>query len=191
MADPALFRLLARAGCVAVDFGLDSAAPAVMRALHKGFTQEDVLRSAAACREAGIDFCHSLIFGGPGETLETLRETIAVVRACRPTAVTPMTGLRIYPGTDLARQARAEGLVTTDDDLFVPRFYFGGWDPAELIATVQREVGRSMNWFFPAAKDWRASRTYRLLTALQPKRPLWRNIPPDNLPGFLDRALRP
>lgn len=191
MADPALFGLLAKAGCEAVDFGVDSAAPALLRSMQKGFTQEDILRSAEACREAGIDFCHSLIFGGPGETLETLRETIAVVRACRPTAVTPMTGLRIYPGTDLERIARAEGRIATDDDLFEPRFHFGGWEPAELIATVQREVGRSMNWFFPAAKDWRASRIYRLLTALQPKRPLWRNIPPDNLPGFLDRALRP
>jgi radical SAM superfamily enzyme YgiQ (UPF0313 family) len=191
MADPNLFGLLAKAGCEAIDFGVDSAAPALLRSMQKGFTQEDILRSSEACQRAGIDFCHSLIFGGPGETLATLRETIALVRECRPTAVTPMTGLRIYPGTDLERRARAEGLLAPDDDLFEPRFHFGGWDPDELIATVHREAGRSMNWFFPAAKDWRASRIYRLLTALQPKRPMWRNIPGDNLPWFLERALRP
>ena len=191
MSDLGLFKLLARAGCDAIDFGIDSAAPAVMKGLQKGFTQDDIVRASAACREAGIDFCHSLIFGAPGETLETIRETIRVVRECRPTAVAPMTGLRIYPGTDLEARAKAEGIVATDDDLFEPRFHFGGWNPDELIATVHREVGRSMNWFFPAAKDWRASRIYRFLTAIQPKRPLWRNSPGDHLPGFLEKALRP
>jgi radical SAM superfamily enzyme YgiQ (UPF0313 family) len=185
VSDPALFDLLARAGCVGVEFGTDTGSPTTIRSLRKGFSADDVLRASVACRKAGIDACHSLIFGAPGETRETIRETVRLIRECRPFAVLPMIGLRIYPGTGLAEQVRAEGIVGPEESFLHPRFYFAGWDPDELVRTVREEVGNAPNWFFPAEKEWMASIGYRIATTINRKRPMWRNLPGEELPWFL------
>jgi radical SAM superfamily enzyme YgiQ (UPF0313 family) len=112
MRDPALFGLLAEAGCVAVDFGTDSASDAVLARLGKSFTVEELRAASAACRRAGIDFCHSLLFGGPGETPETVDETVRVMDEIAPKAVVAMVAVRIYPGTELARAASDRGAGT-------------------------------------------------------------------------------
>jgi radical SAM superfamily enzyme YgiQ (UPF0313 family) len=187
MRDRSLFALAAKAGCVAIDFGTDTGSEAVLRAMGKGFRAKDVLESSLACREARIDVCHSLIFGGPGETRETIQETVDLMRECRPTAVIPMTALRIYPDTPLAERAKAEGLIAVDDSLFEPRFYFGGWDPEELQRAVREISGAPFHWFFPSARNWHAFLPYRILCAFQRKRPLWRNFPPEEATQFVKK----
>jgi len=181
MGDRSLFALAARAGCVAIDFGTDSGSGAVLRNMGKGFHAKDVLESSQACRSVGIDICHSLIFGGPGETRETIRETVELMEACHPTAVIPMTALRVYPDTPLAARVKAEGLIEAADPLFEPRFYFGGWDPEELRRAVREISGAPIHWFFPAARNWQTFLPYRFLCAFQRKRPLWRNFPPEHM----------
>ena len=66
VSDPDVFRLLAAAGCTSVDFGIDTAAEEVLPGFGKSFTIEDIRESTAAAKAAGIDVCHSLLFGGPG-----------------------------------------------------------------------------------------------------------------------------
>jgi len=59
-------RLLKRAGLYALELGTDAADDATLAALGKGFTFEDVLRSAQACAEEGLLAAHYVMFGGPG-----------------------------------------------------------------------------------------------------------------------------
>jgi hypothetical protein len=46
-------------------------------------------------------------------------------------------GIRIYPGTDLAATAVAEGVIAPDDDLLQPTFYMAAalkdWLPARIV----------------------------------------------------------
>lgn len=63
--DYSLFGLLKKSGGIAMDFGTDSDSAAMLQSLRKSFTLDDVWRTSEACRETGIDFCHSLLFGGP------------------------------------------------------------------------------------------------------------------------------
>ena len=123
---PDVFRLLAAAGCTSVDFGIDTAAEAVLPGFGKSFTIDDLRESTAAAKAAGMDVCHSLLFGGPGETPETVAETVRVTDEVAPTAVVAMVGLRIYPETALARLARDEGLIGERQPLLEPRFYAAG-----------------------------------------------------------------
>ena len=64
--------LMMEAGCQSVDFGTDAAAAATLRGFRKSFTVEDILAASAVCRERGLPFCHSLVFGGEGETWDTV-----------------------------------------------------------------------------------------------------------------------
>jgi radical SAM superfamily enzyme YgiQ (UPF0313 family) len=182
VSDPDVFRLLRAAGCTSVDFGIDSAAEALLPGLGKSFTIADLRAATAAAKAAGLDVCHSLLFGGPGETSETVQETVRVADETAPTAVVAMVGLRIYPGTTLARLARVGGLIGERQPLLEPRFYAAGRladDPevAWLPRQVREAAEGRRSWFLPGARDWSAAWGPRLLRRLGKPGPLWRNFP--------------
>jgi len=149
---PELADLMLEAGCQSVDFGTDAAADATLRGFRKSFNVADIRAASAVCRERALPFCHSLVFGGEGETWDTVAETIAVMDACRPTAVTAMCGVRVYPETPLARTLLARGEVASVEALYEPYFHFA---PAvreglsEVVAAAARERG---NWLLPGQK---------------------------------------
>jgi radical SAM superfamily enzyme YgiQ (UPF0313 family) len=149
---PELADLMLEAGCQSVDFGTDAAAAATLRGFRKSFNVADILAASAVCRERALPFCHSLVFGGEGETWETVVETIETMDACRPTAVTAMCGVRVYPETPLARTLLARGEAPGVEALYEPYFYFA---PAvreglsEIVAAAARERG---NWLLPGQK---------------------------------------
>ena len=176
VSDPYLFGLLARAGCVSVEFGTDSGSDTVLSSLGKGFSADDVREASDACRKARIDFCHYLLFGGPGETRETVEETVRLMDLAAPNAVVAMTGLRIYPRTNLHRIAVQEGILQPDDSLLGPRHYFPRGDPSWLLAKVGEIAGRRRNWFLPGRRDWSRAMAPRLLRLIHPVRPLWRTF---------------
>ena len=72
---------------------------------------------------AGIRRNGFLLLGGPGETKETVEESLAFAEALHLDGLKITVGLRIYPGTVLHSVAVAEGVVKLDDDLLWPRFY--------------------------------------------------------------------
>lgn len=170
------FRLLAKAGCRAVDFGTDTASEPMLRSLRKGFTVDDLRRASAACREAGIDFCHSLLFGGPGECAATVEETLRCMDEVNPKAVIAMTGIRVYPGTAIARAAAEAGLISPEDDLLEPRFYFDGED--EVLDAITAHAAARRNWFLPGDRDWSSALGPRLLRLVHRSGPLWTALRP-------------
>jgi radical SAM superfamily enzyme YgiQ (UPF0313 family) len=139
-----------RAGCRGVEFGVDSGSAAVLRALDKPFPAEEIRAAADACRAAELPAAYYLVFGSPGETPETVRETFRVFEEVRPQAVLAFLGVRIYPQTPLHRMALAEGLVAPDDDLLAPRFYLSpALDRQALVATVGAEARGRPRWVVP------------------------------------------
>lgn len=103
----------------------ESAADGVLAGLNKDYDKAEVLRAAAAVRASGMPAVWYFMFGGPGETPETLQETLAFIRAEVPRdhAVVCARAVRIYRGTGLERIARQEGLLSGGADLLAPVFY--------------------------------------------------------------------
>lgn len=166
--------LMMAAGCQSVDFGTDAASPATLRALRKSFNTDDILEASAICRTRGLPFCHSLVFGGDGETWETIAETIAVMDACRPTAVMAMCGVRVYPETPLAATLLARGDVPSPEALHAPFFWFAPAvreGLAESIAEVARTRG---NWLLPGRKVNDEEALAAMLRGRGVKGDLWR-----------------
>jgi len=116
--DAELVRLLAQAGCRHVSLGFESGSPEILRAMNKRYTPEEVRRASRMLADAGIKQMGFLLLGGPGETRETVEESIAFAESLPIETVKATVGIRIYPGTALARLA-----VAADDDLLQPRFY--------------------------------------------------------------------
>jgi radical SAM superfamily enzyme YgiQ (UPF0313 family) len=71
----------------------------------------------------GIRRLGFLLLGGPGETKESVDESLTFARSLGLETLKVSVGIRLYPHTPLARQAVEEGVVSPEDDLLVPRFY--------------------------------------------------------------------
>ena len=122
-----LFTLMKRAGFNSMMITPEAANDRMLRHLQKGFSMEHVRRTAQLARKSGIRSIWFFMLGGPGETRDTVEETLSFVErelgwnGCLSIF---MTGIRILPGTDLARSAIAEGYLKPDADLAQPAFYF-------------------------------------------------------------------
>lgn len=75
---------LKTAGCTEVWMGVESGSQTVLNAMDKGLSVESVISARQRLKEARIRACYFLQFGYPGEGLDELRETIALVRETRP-----------------------------------------------------------------------------------------------------------
>jgi radical SAM superfamily enzyme YgiQ (UPF0313 family) len=147
--DDELCALMARSGCRAIEFGTDSGSPAMMASLKKEFDVADLRRASALCHRHGLKFCHSLIFGGPGETEQTVAETIALMDELQPTAVIALTGIRVLPGTGMVEIALRDGQIDADDNLLYPKFYISPALEDRLIERIERYARGHSNWIVP------------------------------------------
>ena len=80
-------------------------------------TQTPLLR-AQGIRRTGF-----LLLGGPGETRQSVEESLSFADSLDFDSLKITTGIRIYPHTALAEHARGEGVIKARDDLLFPRFY--------------------------------------------------------------------
>lgn len=143
-------RAMKRAGCQGVEFGADTASPSMLRTLGKPFHQEEIRTAARACWVAGLPAASYLIFGGPGETAESVAETLALFDEIEPQAVLAFLGIRIYPNTPLHGVAVSDGVVAAGDDLLIPRFFISPKIEADALqVTIRSHAEARPNWVVP------------------------------------------
>jgi radical SAM superfamily enzyme YgiQ (UPF0313 family) len=143
--DDPLLTAMERAGFVGMGITLESASDPVLRGLKKGFTAREVHHAAEVVRRHRIPCAWIFLLGGPGETEETVKETLRFAgKHIRPRDVAFFnTGIRIYPGTELESIARRQGVLSrAPEDMLSPVFYVS---PDVDAAWVDRELKKSMN----------------------------------------------
>ena len=119
--------LMYRAGCREVHYGIESGNPEVLERIDKHITLEQVREAIAWTNEAGITVKGYFMLGLPGDTEETMQQTIAL--ACDLDLDQAMFSLTTpFPGTRLwdelvARQPDAE--FNSD---FTQAFYYCNYD---------------------------------------------------------------
>ena len=121
--DGELAQAMAAAGCVSVSLGFEAGDDRMLRAYRKRFDTAEVRRVSAVLAEHGIRRFGFLLLGGPGETRDTVSASLDFVESLALDMLRVTVGVRIYPGTELARIAVEQGVVSPDDDLLRPRFY--------------------------------------------------------------------
>jgi len=83
--DEDLLSLMAASGCRSVLLGVESGVQELVDATGKALDLVEVRRGVEFCRRAGIDTIASFIIGLPGETRETIEQTIEFALALDPT----------------------------------------------------------------------------------------------------------
>jgi radical SAM superfamily enzyme YgiQ (UPF0313 family) len=136
--DRELVELMAQVGCREISLGFESGSGRMLRSLNKQFTPEEVRTISRMFADAGIFRRGFLLLGGPGETKDSVDESLAFSDSLNLDALKITVGLRIYPETPLAATALAEGVIQPDDDLLWPRFYLAArladWLPERIAA---------------------------------------------------------
>jgi hypothetical protein len=92
----------------------------------------------------------------------------------QPTAVIGMTGIRIFPGTDLHRQAIAEGVVSVSDSLLEPVFYLAPAVRDSLCDLVTAEALQRTNWVVPGLEINISDAMLEMLRHFPVRGPLWK-----------------
>jgi radical SAM superfamily enzyme YgiQ (UPF0313 family) len=164
------------AGCDAVEFGTDSGSALMLKNMRKSFGVEDLRRASKLCRELGMDFAHYMLFGGPGETRETILESFALMDELEPTAVIAMTGIRIYPHTALHRTAIDEGLIRESTSLLEPVFYISPQIRDFFADLIISEAMKRKNWIAPGLEVNASSAMLDAIRLFKVKGPLWKLI---------------
>ena len=99
---PEILTKMKKAGCEIVTFGIESGCQHILNAINKNTSVEKNERGIRMVKNAGLSVVTSVIIGFPGETLETMKETLSFIHRLKPDdayvcIATP------YPGTDLYR----------------------------------------------------------------------------------------
>jgi hypothetical protein len=179
--DEELVELMRRGGFQEVDLGAESLCDDVLRGLGKNFRKEDVFRAARLLHQAGIPLKWDLLFGGPKESPETLRETFAALRsAAAPWDLVDVgVGLRIYNRSPLARRLQVNDPHCTADNFF----QLVAWAPEaaelnELKRLIKRESLQNDNWFLYHEDEntppWLLKIGALLIRFFAPRQPMWR-----------------
>jgi anaerobic magnesium-protoporphyrin IX monomethyl ester cyclase len=111
--DAFLLGAMKRAGCVQVEYGLESGSRRVLRRLGKTVTPGTSLRQVRATKEAGLRVAAYYLLGTPGETAADLSLTASLARKARAD-LNLFYLLSPFPGTELYRQLTADGLLDPD-----------------------------------------------------------------------------
>jgi radical SAM superfamily enzyme YgiQ (UPF0313 family) len=112
--DEPLLKKLREAGCRMICFGLESGNQKVLDLAHKRATPEKARRAVDLCKEVGISPLGSFILGLPGETRETMEETISFAQSLGIPYGFHL--LSPFPGTKVRERASEYGLKILTDD---------------------------------------------------------------------------
>lgn len=82
--DETVIDMMAEAGCEGVFLGIESGSDAMLERMNKTARRVDYLRAIPAFNRAGISTYASLIVGFPGETADTIQETIDLIETTEP-----------------------------------------------------------------------------------------------------------
>lgn len=137
--DDGLLKAMEHAGFVGMGVTAESASDAVLAGLGKGYSAGRVREAAGAVARHKLPCMWMFMCGGPGETVETLRETLEFAKTCiRPTDVAFFqVGVRIYPGTTLETLACEQGVLKPDANLLEPLAYVS---PRISLDVLRREL---------------------------------------------------
>lgn len=109
-----LLRIMKDAGCYHIPFGIESGNQQILDNIKKNVTIEEIKNAIRLSKEAGLETTGYFMFGLPGETPETVQETIDLALELKLDHI--KFGITVpLPGTPLFEQLKIENRLITFD----------------------------------------------------------------------------
>ena len=118
--DEELLGLMKETGLYMISLGIESGSDRVLKSMKKNITTSKIRQCVSMIHSAGIDMAGFFILGFPGETVQTIRQTIAFARELPIKRANFFTYLP-FPGSESYAELEADGELSGVD---WDRFYF-------------------------------------------------------------------
>lgn len=135
LVDAELLRLMKRAGCWQIGYGIESGSQRILDTIDKGITIERIKRAVYDTHEAGIRTRGFFMIGHPGENEDTIRETIALATSI-PVDDFQITFFTPLPGAAIHKCAHEYGTFDSDwrkSNMWRPVFIPAGLTEERLV----------------------------------------------------------
>jgi len=139
LVDEELLRVMKRAGCYMIEYGVESANKDMLEKMKKGISPQQVTRAFEATRAVGIQTVAYFMLGYPGETWDTVRETIEFAKRIEPdfaqfSVATP------FPGTEFYELCKENQTREDDWSRYVYADISGNQNPPELGTLIEGDA---------------------------------------------------
>jgi len=111
--DSELVGTMKEAGCKAISVGVESGDPRILKNMRKGETVEQIRRAFHIIRNAGLISRGCFILGYPGESIESIENTIRFAVELNPSHPASCSYATPYPGSELYQIALRENGIRT------------------------------------------------------------------------------
>jgi anaerobic magnesium-protoporphyrin IX monomethyl ester cyclase len=112
--DREMLEAMKAANCGYILFGVESGSPQMLKRMKKGITLDKVREAFRLTREVGIKTQAFFLFGIPGETQDTIQETIQFAKELNASSTQFAVAIP-HPGTALYEECKANGWLTSEN----------------------------------------------------------------------------
>lgn len=138
--------LMEDSGCFHVNLAIESASATMLQRMKRGYTVQKVRESIEALSRSNIPFGASIMFGAPGETPETIAETLSVLDDYDIPSIWITIGVYLWTDyQDIVVEARQNGFLKDDKELFAGAVYLSPELPKsyleDLLAILRSKKG--------------------------------------------------
>lgn len=107
-------KIMREAGLRHVVVGYESGNEQILKNIKKGVTRQQAVQFTRDCKKLGLSIHGAFIMGLPGETRETIRETIEYAKQLDLNSIQASLASP-YPGTEFYNLCREQGWIASDD----------------------------------------------------------------------------
>jgi len=162
-----------KAGCVGINFGIDSGSARILKNLGRSHTPDCIREVTKRCHKHGFVFMFDLLLGGPGEDRKTIGETIDLMKRLNPSRVGISLGIRLYPGTYFGK-IFGEKLCLSNksfpgnlsDDMLKPLYYLSPDIDDDIQVFIKEMIAGDKRFFFGGTEDIEENYNYNDNTKL-------------------------
>lgn len=117
--DPELLKWMKKAGCVSIQYGVESGNQGIIDSIGKGIILDQAEKAVASAKEAGIrEIICSFIIGHPEDTEDTIVDTVEFANKLKGMGATavPVSMLIPFPGSDIWINMKEYGISILADE---------------------------------------------------------------------------
>ncbi len=109
-----LLKSMKDAGCVKIEFGIESGSATILKYIQKGITTKQIKNAFGMAKKTGLRTMAFIMLNAPLETKDTIRETRELIFELNPDFL-QISYMTPYPGTELYKQCSDKKLIKTDN----------------------------------------------------------------------------
>jgi radical SAM superfamily enzyme len=144
------------AGCDYVNLAVETASEEMLRRMGRGYKPKHIRQALTSLSKSDIPFGISLLIGAPGETPETIAETLDLVDSFQMPLETWVTiGICLWTHhQEVLDDARKAGQLKNDRELFDGAYYISPELPKDYMLELIEALGAIENYTVQVNKPY-------------------------------------